>query len=101
MDQILPWIVQLLGGAVGGNVIGKIFKGLSLGKIGNSIAGIIGGPLGAKILEMLNIGGAAVTGDLDPGAVAGNAGAAAAGGGVLMLVIGLVKKMFGGGKSSK
>ena len=43
--DITSLIIQLVSGAVGGNIGGAIFKNLSLGTTGNSIAGIIGGPL--------------------------------------------------------
>ena len=40
---IVGLIVQLISGAVGGNVAGIALKQYDLGTIGNSIAGIIGG----------------------------------------------------------
>jgi len=39
---------------------------LSLGTLGNSIAGIIGGGLGGQILSMLGVGGAEAAGSPDP-----------------------------------
>lgn len=39
-------IIQLVLGAIGGNLGGALLKNLSLGTIGNSIAGIVGGGLG-------------------------------------------------------
>ena len=41
-------IIQLILGAVGGNIGGVLFKNISLGTLGNSIAGIVGGGLGAQ-----------------------------------------------------
>ena len=38
-----PLIIQLISGAVGGNIAGAILKQFNLGPIGNSIAGLIGG----------------------------------------------------------
>jgi hypothetical protein len=35
-------IIQLISGAVGGNIAGAILKNFNLGPIGNSIAGLIG-----------------------------------------------------------
>jgi hypothetical protein len=40
---MIPLIIQLISGAVGGNIAGAILKNLNLGPIGNSIAGIVGG----------------------------------------------------------
>lgn len=42
MEGILPIIIQLISGAAGGNIAGSLMKNLSLGTIGNSLAGIIG-----------------------------------------------------------
>ena len=44
-------IIQLVSGAVGGNIGGALHKNVSLGTTGNSIAGIIGG-----IVLMLLVG---------------------------------------------
>ena len=43
MESLIPLIIQLISGAVGGNITGSLFKNLSLGSVGNSIAGILGG----------------------------------------------------------
>ena len=48
--DILSLIIQLLSGAAGGNIIGTVMKNLSLGPIGNTIAGIIGGFLGGNFV---------------------------------------------------
>jgi len=98
-------IVQLISGAVGGNVAGAALKQYDLGKIGNSIAGIIGGGVGAQII------GALVGGGGDAGALAGSGGfdigtliaqiaSGGVGGGVLMVIIGLIKQAMGGAKAA-
>jgi uncharacterized membrane protein YeaQ/YmgE (transglycosylase-associated protein family) len=46
--NIASLIIQLISGAVGGNVAGAAMKESSLGTLGNSIAGIVGGGLGAR-----------------------------------------------------
>ena len=56
MSGLLPLIIQLVSGAVGGNVAGSLFKNLSLGTLWNSVAGIAGGGLGGTILSMLGMG---------------------------------------------
>jgi len=43
-------IIQLICGALGGNAAGSLLKKQSLGTVGNSIAGILGGGLGGQIL---------------------------------------------------
>ena len=71
MGSLLPFIVQLVSGAVGGNVAGSMMKNSSLGTLGNSIAGIVGGGLGGQLLGMLGVGGgaAATAGSMDMGSI--------------------------------
>jgi len=54
--DIVGLIVQLISGALGGNVAGALLKQFSLGPVGNSIVGIIGGGLGGQLLGMLGAG---------------------------------------------
>jgi uncharacterized membrane protein YeaQ/YmgE (transglycosylase-associated protein family) len=54
---IIGLIIQLISGAVGGNVAGAAMKQYNLGTIGNSIAGLIGGGVGAQIIGALVGGG--------------------------------------------
>lgn len=44
-------IVSLLLGAAGGNIGGTLIKKISLGNIGNSLSGLIGGGMGAQIFQ--------------------------------------------------
>jgi len=62
MEEYLPLIIQLVTGALGGNVAGKLLKNLSLGTVGNSIVGILGGGLGGQLLGMLGMGAGAAAG---------------------------------------
>jgi hypothetical protein len=55
---IIGLIIQLISGAVGGNIAGSAMKQYSLGTVGNSIAGLIGGGVGAQIIGALVGGGA-------------------------------------------
>ena len=43
-------LVQLLAGALGGYVAGNVSKEMSLGTIGNSVVGALGGGVGGQIL---------------------------------------------------
>ncbi|MGQ0720761.1 MAG: hypothetical protein ACT4PE_04200 [Candidatus Eiseniibacteriota bacterium] len=88
-------IVQLISGAAGGNVAGALLKKSSLGPIGNSIVGILGGGLGGQILGMLGAGGAgagAAAGGLDLGSIVSSVAGGGVGGGVLMAVVGLIRQ---------
>jgi len=42
--DIVVLIIQLLSGAVGGNIAGSLLKNYSLGTMWNSVVGILGGP---------------------------------------------------------
>ena len=89
-------IVQLISGAAGGNVAGALMKKLSLGPVGNSIVGILGGGLGGQLLSMLGAGGAgaAAAGSGDMGSILQSVLAGGAGGGVLMAIVGAIKGMM-------
>lgn len=94
--DIVTLIIQLISGALGGNIAGALFKNISLGSLGNSIAGIVGGSLGGQILgSLLNLpmatDGAA---GLDYMAILTQIVSGGAGGGVLMAVIGLLRSMM-------
>lgn len=97
MESILPIIIQLVSGAVGGNAIGAVMKKLSLGTIGNSLVGILGGGIGGQLLGMLGMGGgdAAVGSGMDMSSILSSVAAGGAGGGVLMGIVGMVKKAIG------
>lgn len=92
MENMIPILVQLVSGAVGGNVAGAAMKDKSLGTIGNSVVGILGGGAGGQILNALGI--AVQTGGADLGTVAGNVGTGGVGGAVLLLVIAVVRKFL-------
>lgn len=95
--QIVSWIISLLSGAAGGNIAGALMKQLSLGKVVDSILGLLGGGLGKQLLTMAGVLGAAGAGGaegggLDLGAILGNVGSGGVGGAILMAVIGMIKK---------
>lgn len=95
---IIGLIIQLVAGAAGGNVAGSLLKQFDLGVAGNSIAGVIGGGVGAQIIGALLGGGAGAAGatsGLDVGSIIGQIVAGGAGGGILMVVVGLIKQAMG------
>ena len=102
--EYLQLIVHLVAGAIGGNIAGKLFKNLSLGTLWNSVAGIVGGYGGGKILEMLTssegIGeaveaaAASMSGSSDGFDLVDTLKQAAGGGvggGILMAIVGAIK----------
>jgi len=93
MESILPLLIQLISGAVGGNVAGALMKKFSLGTLGNSIVGILGGGLGGQLLGMLGISTGA--GGMDVAGILGSIAGGGVGGGALMAIIGVVRKALG------
>jgi uncharacterized membrane protein YeaQ/YmgE (transglycosylase-associated protein family) len=96
--NILALIIQLICGALGGNITGKLFKNIDLGTLGNSIAGILGGGLGGQLLNALGLFSGAQGGSLDLASIIGNIASGGIGGGVLMAIIGLIKSLMASGK---
>lgn len=80
MESLMPLLIQLISGAVGGNAAGAAMKKVSMGTAGNSIVGMIGGYLGSML----------ASGQLD-GMIANVAGGGA-GGAVLLMIVGFIKK---------
>ncbi|HTP06277.1 MAG TPA: hypothetical protein VMM54_14115 [Nitrospirota bacterium] len=88
---MLNLIVQLISGAVGGNIAGSFMKNLSLGTVGNSLAGILGGGIGGQLLGLLGLAQAS-GGGMDIGSIVSSIAGGGVGGGVLMAIIGVIKK---------
>ena len=73
MDVLVPVLVQLISGAAGGNVLGQLVRRASLGRLGDSIFGAIGGLAGTfGASQVPGLDSLVGTADgLDPGALAG------------------------------
>ncbi|HHF7344970.1 hypothetical protein [Legionella feeleii] len=84
--------VNLLSGLVGGRLLGAAWKDKSLGGLGNSIAGIIGGAAGGYILQAVGILNSLGFGDMSIHALLGNVGSGLVGGAVLTAIAGMIKK---------
>lgn len=96
--DLMSLIIQLISGAVGGNAAGAALKKYSLGPVGNSIVGILGGGLGGQLLALLGAGGAGAAtaaGGLDAGAIVSSIAGGGIGGGVLMWIVGLIRHQMG------
>ena len=87
-------IIQLISGAVGGNIAGSVMKDYNLGPLGNSIAGIIGGGIGGQILSHFSPAMAQAATTLDWGAIVGQVASGGIGGAILMVVVGMLKGMM-------
>lgn len=88
--DLVTLLISLVSGAVGGNIAGAAMKDKSLGAVGNSIAGIIGGGLGGGILRAIGVF-AQSGGSLDVGSIVGNIAGGGVGGAILLIVVSLIK----------
>jgi uncharacterized membrane protein YeaQ/YmgE (transglycosylase-associated protein family) len=93
---LMNLVIQLVAGAVGGNVAGALLKQFNLGPLVNSICGIVGGGLGGQLLSMLVGGGGAPAGGFDIGWIVTQIVGGGIGGGVLLVIVGLVRQFMGG-----
>lgn len=80
-------IIQLISGAVGGNVAGAVLKKHNMGVLMNSVAGIIGGGIGSNILGFAGIPG------LD--SIIGQVAGGGVGGAILLVLVSTAKNMMG------
>lgn len=87
--SLIALIIQLISGAVGGNLAGTLMKKFSLGTLWNSVVGIVGGGLGGQLLALLGI--TTTTGGVNLASIVGSIAGGGVGGGVLMAIIGLIK----------
>ncbi len=105
MSEIVQLIIQIVTGAIGGNVVGGAAKNISLGTTGNSIVGAVGGLILGQVLSHLGMGGAAdvagaagaapaVAGGPDIGAIIAQIIGGGAGGAILTAIAGAIKKQM-------
>jgi hypothetical protein len=99
MDALVNLVIQIIAGIVGGNGAAAALKDYDLGKLGNTIAGAIGGVGGGQLLQVL-LPALAGSGGLDLGAVLGQLVGGGAGGAVLTIIIGIVKTLMAGQKTA-
>lgn len=93
MEQL---ITQLIAGAVGGNAAGAAKSDLSLGTIGNTVVGLLGGLGGGTAIAGLLGGGAEAAAGLDIGGLVAQAAGGGAGGAILTAVVGMIKNKMAG-----
>jgi len=91
--DIVGLIISLVSGAAGGNIAGAAMKDKSLGTLGNSIAGILGGGVGGAILQFLGLT-ASGQGGIDIASIVSNVSGGGVGGAILLAVVSLVKNQM-------
>lgn len=89
--EILGLAITAVSGIVGGIVAGTGLKDKSLGVIGNSIAGLIGGVAGTYILQAVNILQTMGLADVTLGSLSATIGSGAIGGAILTGIVALIK----------
>jgi hypothetical protein len=90
--DLMGLVLSLVSGIVGGNVAGAAMQDKSLGAVGNSIAGLLGGGAGSMILQafgLLSASGAG--GGMDLGSLVGNIAGGGVGGALVLLIVSLIK----------
>lgn len=93
METLLPIIVQVITGIIGGQAVGAALKQAAMGQLPKILSGAIGGVGGAAILGSILGGGA-----IDPAAIEGVGSAlnlnniigGAGGGAILTAIVGAV-----------
>jgi len=91
MEQLIPLVIQLIGGAAGGNIVGALLKNANLSALLRTILGVVGGVGGTQLASVFGVLQSVLGADGGSGIV-GNAGASAIGGGLLTLIVGLIKQ---------
>lgn len=91
MESLLPLVIQLIGGAAGGNVVGALLKNLNLSKVVATIAGIVGGVGGGQLAGVLGLL-TKILGESGASSVLGNGASSAIGGALLTAIVGFIKK---------
>ena len=89
--NIISLLIEAVSGAVGGNIAGAAMKENSLGTLGNSVAGIVGGGLGGLLLQSVLGSAAAGDGPLELTTILSNVAGGGIGGAILMAIIGAIK----------
>jgi uncharacterized membrane protein YeaQ/YmgE (transglycosylase-associated protein family) len=94
--DLINLIITLASGAIGGNIAGAASKDNSLGTLGNSVAGAIGGGAGNWIAQAIGILGTVAAASGNEQAInfthlLGSIASSAVGGAILTLIAGYFK----------
>ena len=89
MESLLPLIIQIVSGMIGGGVAGGMLKNAAMSMLPKLLAGGIGGIGGAGILASV-MGGGDASSMMDMGNLINNVGGGLVGGGVLTGIAGMV-----------
>ena len=95
-STLINLIIQLIAGAVGGNAAGTALKDYDLGKLWNTVAGGLGGVAGGQVLQALIPFLAGTAGNVDVGALLGQAVGGGVAGAIVTFIVGAIKNAMSG-----
>jgi uncharacterized membrane protein YeaQ/YmgE (transglycosylase-associated protein family) len=84
-------VIQMIAGAIGGNVAGSAIRTWSLGVFGNSMAGVVGGGIGGQLAASV----LGAHGLMDPSSILANIAGGGVGGVILMMLLGMARSLIG------
>ena len=87
--EIISWLISLIAGSAGGNIVGALLKNRNLGPMLNTILGLAGGAVGGQVLGNIDVIKNIVAA---LGQNGGNAGLSAIIGALLPLIVSFLKK---------
>jgi len=87
--NIIGLLITMVSGAVGGSFAGEAMPERSLGPIGNSLTGLLGGGAGAAIMHLLGVTQSA-PGGLDVATIVGSVAGGGIAGSLLMAIVGAI-----------
>lgn len=87
--QIIGWLVSLIAGGAGGNIVGALLKNKNLTPMLNTILGLAGGAGGKLLPTLIPALGGLLGGE---GNLVGTGGLSAILGALLPLIVGMLKK---------
>jgi hypothetical protein len=96
MEQLLPLIIQLIGGAAGGNIVGALLKNIDLSKVVATVVGLIGGVAGGQLAGLSGILEQIFGATAEGGQLVGHGASSAIGGAILTAIVGFIKKAMAG-----
>jgi uncharacterized membrane protein YeaQ/YmgE (transglycosylase-associated protein family) len=88
-QTIISFLVSLIAGGAGGNIVGALLKNRTLGPMLNTVLGIVGGGIGGQVLGNLDVFKNVVSA---LGSTGGNATLSAILGALLPLIVSFLKK---------
>lgn len=94
--DVISWVISIICGAIGGNILGSAWKEKTLGAVGNTIAGLVGGVAGTYLVHAIGLLNTLGGANLTVGQVIGTIVSSGIGGAILQGIVGAIKGAMGG-----